>query len=558
MADTPPLALEPYATLRAEIDAGEEVLAVIDREKISESTWSSAQAFWLKKMADEAESKRFETTNRYQALYIAKKKIFESRRARKKAKEQQPPVQEPAAAPLDEAAKFLAAAALTEVPAIVVPKAPPPEVVVASPSFEVPALVRPPAPNIAPPARVGPMAAAGAPDRTAAASNLPSSGLPFAPKAPDALPFVPRPAFVSHETSDSDAPPTTLRAPAEGRTMAVDIDSLLREQKSRVGTPFEVPSAKPPTPVEVPSAKPATPFEVPVAKPATPFEAPAAKAATPFEVPAARPATPFEVPAARPATPFEAPAARPATPFEVPVAKPATPFEVPAAKPAAAASVAPPSSPGRPAPLPFGRAPERAIEALEDDDDDDAPKTMMLTEERAKALSMDIPMSSRPAAVAIAAAAVPLGAGDITGGEETLPPNAAVSALRDPGAGLPFQRAPSVAPQPAPMRAPASVVPAPSTAQPSTAQPPIAPPPPPDAVAAATKIFSIQQFASLTAEIAVNPERIAEIRSRYGVSEAQHKAESQRWTEEFATNTELRQRYFGLVQTYREYLQKQK
>ena len=70
------------------------------------------------------------------------------------------------------------------------------------------------------------------------------------------------------------------------------------------------------------------------------------------------------------------------------------------------------------------------------------------------------------------------------------------------------------------------------------------------------KIFSINQFASLTAEIAQTPERAAEIRHRYGITEAQHHAESQRWTEEFATNTELRQRYFGIVQRYREYLKK--
>lgn len=68
------------------------------------------------------------------------------------------------------------------------------------------------------------------------------------------------------------------------------------------------------------------------------------------------------------------------------------------------------------------------------------------------------------------------------------------------------------------------------------------------------KIFTLNQFASLTAEIAEAPTQVAEIRRKYGVTEAQHHAESQRWTEDFATNSELRQRYFGVVARYRSYL----
>jgi hypothetical protein len=75
---------------------------------------------------------------------------------------------------------------------------------------------------------------------------------------------------------------------------------------------------------------------------------------------------------------------------------------------------------------------------------------------------------------------------------------------------------------------------------------------------ASKKLFTINQFASLTAEIAENPDRAPEIRKRYGITDAQHHAESQRWTEDFAANGELRQRYFGIVRRYREYLKNQK
>jgi len=516
VADAPPLALEQYATHRAEIDAGEELLGVLDREKITESTWASAQAFWLKKMAEEAETKRFETTNRYQAIYVAKKKVFESKRARKKAKEQQPPIQEPAVLALDDAAKFLAAAALTEVPAIVVPKAPVVEQIVAAPTFELPPpLVRPPAPVIAAPARVGPLAQpASMADHTASMGGAPTSaGLPFAKAMPGAaLPaFVARPAFAPAQATrlddDDGREPDTVRPPGDGRTMAVDIDALLREVKAG-GTPFAgavaaATGSPGPKPSQTPSTPPANPNLL------------STMAVNLGSVGSNTSATPFA----------KAPPSGPAS----------TP---PAARPTHA--------------TPFTRAPE-PLESLEGDDDD-APRTMMLTEEAAKLLSKDIPMSARPGVVAIAAAAAgsappkPSRPGDL-GGDETLPPTAAIPALRAPGAGLPFQRGQS------PTRQTGSGLPVPTT---PTQMAAITPPQVPAAPTGGAKIFSLNQFASLTAEIAVYPDRTADIRQRYGVTEALHLAESKRWTEEFATNTELRQRYFGLVQTYREYLQKQK
>ncbi len=68
------------------------------------------------------------------------------------------------------------------------------------------------------------------------------------------------------------------------------------------------------------------------------------------------------------------------------------------------------------------------------------------------------------------------------------------------------------------------------------------------------KRFSINVFASLTAEIAEQPAEVDAIRRKYGISEAEHHEESQRWTDDFATNDELRKRYLGIVQRYRGYL----
>ena len=77
-----PLPLERFAELSAEIDAGVPEPAVLEREKITEPTWASAKAFWLRRMVDEAERKRFEITTRYQAIFIAKRSVFEPRLCR--------------------------------------------------------------------------------------------------------------------------------------------------------------------------------------------------------------------------------------------------------------------------------------------------------------------------------------------------------------------------------------------------------------------------------------------------------------------------------------------
>lgn len=564
MADAP-LALELYATLRAEIDAGEEMLGVIDRENVTESTWASAQAFWLKKMAEEAETKRFESTNRYQAIYVAKKKVFESKRARKRAKEAQPPIQEPAVGALDDAAKHLVAAALTEIPALVVPKAPVVEQIVAAPSFELPPpLVPPPAPVIAPPPRVGPShGSASGGVHTAPMTNTPTSaGLPFAPASAAHPPFVGRTAFPAappRSDTEEGREPDTVRPPGDGRTMAVDIDALLREVKAG-GTPFAAASAAPPPSAPPSTQRPSGPASTP---PANPNFLSTVAVDLASVTSSKNSATPFsQAPGA--VTP---PSSRTsATPFASPVQ--GSPVQ------GSRAQGSPVQGPPPQRPPENVRASPPALEALEgDDDDDDAPRTKMITEEAAKLLSRDIPMSSAfprggpafaseprspsaaplpppvapPAGAARPSASRPGEPPREPSPEGTLAPETAVPALRDPGGGLPFQRGP--------MRQTGSGVMPAAPALAGAITPPQVPAAQP---AAAGRIFSLNQFASLTAEIAVYPERTADIRQRYGVTESVHLAESKRWTEEFATNTELRQRYFGLVQTYREYLQKQK
>ena len=72
----PPLALEAYATLSAEIDAGHSVEGVIAREEISAEVWASAGAFWQARFAEEAERKKPESQRRYQTIYHTKLRIF--------------------------------------------------------------------------------------------------------------------------------------------------------------------------------------------------------------------------------------------------------------------------------------------------------------------------------------------------------------------------------------------------------------------------------------------------------------------------------------------------
>jgi hypothetical protein len=71
--------------------------------------------------------------------------------------------------------------------------------------------------------------------------------------------------------------------------------------------------------------------------------------------------------------------------------------------------------------------------------------------------------------------------------------------------------------------------------------------------------LTLEQFASLTAEIATSPERAAETRAKYGLpTEQAHRALSALWQQRFAENGALQERYLRLVSEYRAWLQQRR
>ncbi|UQA56273.1 hypothetical protein [Polyangium aurulentum] len=70
--------------------------------------------------------------------------------------------------------------------------------------------------------------------------------------------------------------------------------------------------------------------------------------------------------------------------------------------------------------------------------------------------------------------------------------------------------------------------------------------------------LGLEQYAAFAAEIAVNPASMAEIRARYGLTDATHPAESEAWQRRFAADRELYVRYANLFQRYRDWLSSQK
>ena len=97
-----------------------------------------------------------------------------------------------------------------------------------------------------------------------------------------------------------------------------------------------------------------------------------------------------------------------------------------------------------------------------------------------------------------------------------------------PGQDLPFR----ATPPPLPRRA----APAPAPAAPTSTR------------------FSLEQFASLGAEIAVTPAAVAQVRGRYGLDDASHRAEAEEWGRRFSADKELFARYGALFQSYRDWL----
>jgi hypothetical protein len=291
--------------------------------------------------------------------------------------------------------------------------------------------------------------------------------------------------------------------------------------------------------------------------------------------PAARAPLPPVPPAAHPAVHPASPAAVPA-PAAVPTAAPGAvpPPTHPATTASPGFASAPKASPSEPSRTPSSQrvqALSQTMDAL--DGDDDEPRTKMIDGAAAAAMAGGLPFGDPGKALPFGApepvATTVVDAAKIAAAlDRPMPFAPSAQQPANPGAttGLPFARSPAQAPSHqssssfAAVRDPG----APQASHQSSssfaavrdpgAGPTGSPAQAPQAQAASGKIFTLNQFASLTAEIAESPERVADIRRKYGVTEAQHQAESQRWTEDFAMNSELRQRYFGVVSRYRSYL----
>lgn len=126
---------------------------------------------------------------------------------------------------------------------------------------------------------------------------------------------------------------------------------------------------------------------------------------------------------------------------------------------------------------------------------------------------------------------------------------------------------PRVLPKPLPFASPSATAPqasassqgsASSTApppQPSAAAP--SPSSPPGAAAASTPRLTPEQYASLTAELAVRPHRAAEVRARYFVAtEAAWDALQAEWRQHMDADPRLKQRITELVAHYRTWLER--
>ncbi len=514
--------LERYAALNAEIEAGEELASVLARESIAKETWLSAQAFWLSRMADEAKRERFETTTRYQSLFTAKRKVFEAKLERAKKKREREKPKAPPVEVLAGAARELAAPPHMAVPGLSFPEPPvrlgPPRAEIAAPE-EAPTTAR----DAQPPAHI-------------AKAPLPVTAPP---------PMVAVPAFVNAPAVV--AAPTDPLPPAKAKkfgTMTIDLPSAPSAATPFQGKVAPAPPSDPSPQTQPPNTLPAVakkrdlgstwgPTDEPTGS-AMPFRAEVASRAGSSPPAPVSEGLPFHrdsssaVPVVRAAA--AVPAAQPGPAPEIGTGTAPIPADLQQHLRAALGGKrnmnatmmadtsfmpadATPFQRGAPAKSPPAPPPPSAEPARVDDDDDDMPRTKMVDPDAVKrALAQATPFAqSHPTA--------------------PIPPAAASSPGRDG-----FGSSPS---HPA------------TTAPPPTAVLPNAEPP-------RSKKFSINVFASLTAEIAENPSDVEAIRQRYGISEAEHREESGRWTAEFNQSDELRQRYLGIVQRYRGYIQQRK
>ncbi|MEO7092854.1 MAG: hypothetical protein ABI175_06360, partial [Polyangiales bacterium] len=75
----PPLALERYAELSAEIDSGALRDQVLHQAGVTLDAWFIVQQFWLDLMASEARARKFETSRRFQQIYVTRRRALAAR-----------------------------------------------------------------------------------------------------------------------------------------------------------------------------------------------------------------------------------------------------------------------------------------------------------------------------------------------------------------------------------------------------------------------------------------------------------------------------------------------
>jgi hypothetical protein len=130
---------------------------------------------------------------------------------------------------------------------------------------------------------------------------------------------------------------------------------------------------------------------------------------------------------------------------------------------------------------------------------------------------------------------------------QTLPPNLAQASPVVPFKAAPdapgTYSAPTAAGFPTPYNAPAA---APAPPQPAGLAVPAV-------LGASSSRLTLEQYASLSAEIAISPGTSAAVRARYGLDENAYVAETGFWQRRFSSDKELFIRYSALYQSYREW-----
>jgi hypothetical protein len=542
-SESPPLALDRYATLQAEIEAGNAQDAVLTQAEVPTERWLAAHAYWLKRMAEEAERKRFETTIRYQTVYSIKRKLFENRAAREREKAGRPPVAAPPVAVMSMMSQALAQPIGVQVPATAFPSPPPIE------------RTRAPEPNSGLPSflRQGARPAA-APAPAVHAPPPVTTGTGTLPAPPPAIAVAPaKPEFVAiHQATDAEAEGLARRRRAN---MTMNIDRAdLEAAAAKSATPF----IKRPSESAMPAVTEPPRFEPGTAPPPSEAKHPGQTQLGSLE--AERASMPFTAGATKPGQ--TAPGGSHAGP-------PSTPFRV----------VDEPQSDGggsgtAPMPEDARRMAQDLYKAMDKARPGYNPafgRTGTVDPEVMRRAQEAMPFRSqeggaRPPSSASFAAVRPAPTTDApSSGRHESPKTQAFDFNSIPAhlkEALPFagqlggsaqQAAPQqAAPQQA---APQQAAPQQSSAQQAQVHSTTSPTPPSTPEAAPhKKRFTINVFASLTAEIAEAPHEVEAIRARYGVSESEHHEESMRWTTEFQSNDDVRQRYLGIVQRYRGYI----